>query len=201
MALAANDIIETKIFLTTTGEVAINAFHYRVVAIAGASLTEQQVVDLLFTRFQAAYQALMSIAAFYAGLTVQKLRPLPVGAAQFSAAVPVAGTVAGDLMPRQVSGIITKRSVLAGRANRGRMYVAYPSETDNGTGGAPIASYLTRLATLAGLAFVPFTLVSGANSVDLMPVVYHRIAGTSNDVATSLSRNYWATQRRRNNFY
>ena len=201
MALAANDVIEAKIFLTTTGEVAINALHYRVNAVVGASLTEQQVVDLLFTRFSTGYPPLVSSAAFYAGMTVQKIRPLPVGAAQFSSAAPVAGTVAGDLMPRQVSGIITKRSVLAGRANRGRMYVAYPSESDNGTGGAPSAGYITRLATLAGQAFVNFTLTSGANSVDLVPVVYHRILGTSNDVTTSLSRNYWATQRRRNNFY
>lgn len=195
-----NDVIETKIHCTTPGENAINVLHYKVNAVVGPPVADSLWCNAFFVRIQVELTACMANEATFSQVTMQKVLPLPVGAPAFSTSLPIIGSEASDLLPRQVCGMITKRSVLAGRANRGRMYVPYPGEFESNPDGNPTPSYVAKLDTLANRLFVPITLVSGPSSIDILPVILNRLPGTTVGIVGWTPRSRWATQRRRNAF-
>lgn len=55
----------------------------------------------------------------------------------------VAGTSAGDLLPRATSLVVTLRTARAGSSFRGRVYLGGFTETNNGPGGNPDATLQT----------------------------------------------------------
>jgi hypothetical protein len=111
------------------------------------------------------------------------------------------GDNAGDALPRQTSGIISLVTALGGRKNRGRVYVPFPSETDNAIAGHPTAGYVTALGDLAAILTGPYIGVgAGGNTNDLQPVILHRVDGSVTPITGHFERSFWATQRRRGDF-
>lgn len=99
---------------------------------------------------------------------------------------------AGGAAPPQVAALIQKQSGLAGRANRGRMYVPGPVATQIGADGDFEAPALTSWQAAANVWF------DEAVQASLQPVILHTNPAIAPTTITALSVQVLsATQRRR----
>jgi hypothetical protein len=117
------------------------------------------------------------------------------------------GTSSGTALPLEVAAVLTKRTALVGRANRGRIYVPGWATTALGTGNVIAAAALTALnnwgATINGaLSANGYTHVLG----HVARVAYTgstgtqhpaRPAGSVDVTSVSAADNHWDSQRRR----
>lgn len=196
------DIYSVKVFCRITpvvaaAQVSINVLHYRVSAVAGLEKNDQEIADAFDTFWDNPYKTYLSDQASYRGVLVQKIRPLPIAIAVSATAGAGAGTrVAGELLPPQVSGIITKQTLGAGRAKRGRIYMPFPGEGDS-TDAVPNAAYIAALSAFVPLVVSGVTAGVAPNTTSFLPVIYHRATGLTDDINTAVARPYFVTQRRR----
>lgn len=198
--MPVGDIMQVTFVCHTGQQAGLNIRHYRVDAIVLPEPPIQAAADQMSSNFAAAYQALMSNQATFLGALVRRVRPLPPSSPVQGILLSGPGTVGGDILPKQTTGVITVRTALAGRANRGRIYVPFPAETNSDTAGAPTAGYVTNLTALANMHAAVFTVAAGLGSATWTPVIFHRVAGTATPVTTALARPFWGTQRRRGDF-
>lgn len=198
--MAINDIYEAKVYCKCIDQISINVSHYRVNAQAGTGATLPQMAAALASNFAAPFKALLSANADFSAVSLQLIRPLPIGVAQFSTSGAGAGTVVGDTMPRQVAGIFTLTTPFGGRSFRGRKYVPFPGEADGSALAVPTAGYMTRLDALA-TAYQNFLSAGvGGNTSELVPVIFSKTINTSTNITGYTLRSKWATQRRRGSF-
>ncbi|MCJ7620356.1 MAG: hypothetical protein MUP64_09090, partial [Anaerolineae bacterium] len=148
--LAANDIIEVMAVSKTTDQIGLNIFHYQVTAAGGTDVLSRvtQALEAFVTPFSTSLKALMSSSAEFRGYQVRRLNA-PASVWFQDATGAGVGTVAGDMLPRQVAGLLSKRVITPGRRKGGRMYIPFPGEGDNDATSLPSAAYVARLATHA----------------------------------------------------
>lgn len=198
--LALNDLLEFKVYCSLGAQLAINVLHYRVTAITGASTTTASAAARLEFLIQAEYKALLVALATFRGVGVKRLFPSTPTIEEFSSIASGLGDVGGDPLPKQSAGIITKQTGLAGRANRGRMYIPFPGEDSNDGDGDPTAAYVGDLGALAAILEVPQTVGTAPNDATIQPILYHRLDGSFTFLTNFLPRNKWGTQRRRGDY-
>jgi hypothetical protein len=200
--MSVGDIWQIRIFCRMDDQLSINIRHYQTVLTVGpGSVAAQDVADTLRPGFQTAYLNILTEQATFQALSAQKLRPLPVGSEAFSfATLPNDGLRLGDALPRQTCGVISLRTALAGRSNRGRLYAPFPAEVDNEADATPTPDYVTRLVVLASLLDDDQMVVSGAVTETLRPAVLHRSTMTVEFITSTIPRQVWGTQRRRGSF-
>jgi hypothetical protein len=184
----------------TANQVGINVVHYVAGAIVGASQTDLQAAQAYDTVLAPKYKAVLSAQARYRGCSLQVLTPAPPYIPQISVGFDGVGSVAGDMMAGQVSGIISTQTPLAGRKYRGRVYIPFPGEVDNDTTGIPVGGYVTAIDQIATILFNPLTVTTGGNQVTLSPVIFHRATNLYTFISGYISRQKWATQRRRGSY-
>lgn len=194
------DKIEVRFFCQQEEQGSVNVRHYDIVGKAGNGVTQEAIADAMGAKFADALKDLMTPLADYRGCGVRRISPLPLTIEALSAADSGVGTVAGDPLPGQVSGIITLTTLFAGKRFRGRFYAPFPGEADNTTNGRPSTAYVTRLAILMNLLDDNVIVTSGADSNTCMPVVRSRKFGLWTQVIECFARTRWATQRRRGNY-
>lgn len=198
--MAVGDRYEVKIFCFHAEQGSVNVCHYVVANDVGSLATPQQIADEFSTLIGAAYRPCMAATALYYGLSMQFIGPGAPLTPVNSIAGQGNGTGAGELLPRQVAGIFSKRTTFAGRRNRGRFYAAFPSEGLNDTDASPTAAYLTNLTTLAGVVFDPPDLDPGAGPFLMDLAIRHADDGSMTLVQSVAVKDRWATQRRRGSF-
>lgn len=196
MPIIVGDVVRVIFSCWQDGQLGLNIRHFVCTSTAGGGADPQPAADDFFDLFDDAYADLLVTTAFFLGCSVRVLSPPPLPAAALSSQAAIAGLVAGDALPAQVSGIITLQTALAGRANRGRVYVPFPSESDSGADHRPGANYMTSLGALVTLLTATHTVGSGANTSILAPVIRHA-NGTFEPITGATARQAWATQRRR----
>lgn len=198
--LKLNDVAEVKLANTFTDQLALNIRHYLVAAVTGGSATDQEAADQLASLFKPSYNALCNAASAFFGAQAQVIRPVTTLPAH-STAPAAANGITGAALPRQDCGLITLRTNLVGRANRGRFYVPFPSTIDNLPSGEPVPGYVIRLGTMA-LVILQTVTVGGAGggTAQLTPVIFHRKTGLVTSLVNFVVRTSWATQRRRGSF-
>lgn len=196
------DIYEVRFFCEDSGQrqASVNVRHYRIVSVAGSGVTNQVMADFLSSNLNGEYKAVLSASAQYRGCGVRRIKPLPAETETFSSTGQGAGVGNGNSLPTQTCGIITLRTSLGGPRYRGRAYIPFPSEGDNNLNGLPEATYITGLNALGAKLVAGFTPGSGGNTVDMLPVIYSRKYGTSQDVISYVSRSKWGTQRSRGSY-
>lgn len=196
-----NDIYKVRFvsYWATGQQAGVNVRHYLCTAKAGTGATEAQIAAGLDVSAAPLYKALLSASVQYRGVGIQKIWPLPILVETFTVVNAGAGTVAGDMLPPQSSGLITLLTNQAGRHFRGRLYVAFPGEADQADGSF-IAGYTTRLGSLATMLVTPYTAGIGGNTNVFQPVVYNRVAHTTTNLITTTIHSNVATQRRRGTF-
>lgn len=199
--IAVNDIWEVKIGTYCAGQAGLNVRHYIAGVVTGTSATDIQLALLLDNLFAPLYKPLMAFTATYYGVQVQRVQPLPRTSPVVSAANVGIGTGGTSALPTQVSGIVTLQTGFAGRAFRGRAYVPFPSSASNDAVlDRPTPGYVGPLLAL-GVAMRTAALVGTAgNTVNMLPVLYHRATGTSSFLTFARANAKWATQRKRGNY-
>lgn len=194
--LSVNDKLEMKIYCRNEGQVSVNTRHYKVSALTGTGKTDADAAAEFSNQVAAAMRDCLAVGGTFLGISGQILRPIR----RVKVVVTVdngAGTFAGETLPRQVAGLIRLGSETASRHGRGRVYVPFPSEGANSVTGFPTGAYLTVLDVLRDKVTQNITVGAGANTVTLVPVLYHRPTGDTVQVTNGVSAQVWATQRRR----
>lgn len=193
---AVGDFLEITFGCTAEGQNGLNVRHAKVVAQAGAGVTDQVLAEKLSTTFAPEYKGLLSITAAYLGCKVRIMEPIP-GIPAFSNLFAGAGSQPGDILPTQVAGLIKLTSDFGGRQGRGRVYVPFPSESTSDASGDPNADYLTRLQDLGDLFVGTFTAAVALDSTTIQWVVSKSAVGKTIPLKRAVPRTHWATQRRR----
>lgn len=194
--LAVNDILELRYVCQLGPQFSINVRHWRVKTINAGSPTDEDVAIRQESLFSADYKAVMSNSALFYGVSAQLIKPTK---RPFVPSILLRGNgaVNSDPLPPQVAGLISFRTALAGRKNRGRSYIPFAPETESGVTGQPDVVYLGNLSGLATDLSTQQTHVNGGRSVTVEPVLYHRGTGAADLITGFTSRVSFGTQRRR----
>lgn len=150
------------------------------------------------------YRNLLCNLATYNGLTLEDITaPTPFEPQPSDSGVGV-GIAGDEPLPAQVSGIITLKTGLIGRDNRGRRYIPFPAEDDSivtsSNNPYPIGSYVAFLNLLGAKLVTTSVPVGGGNNVTLNGQILHHSDGLTTGLDSYLSRQEWATQRRRGDY-
>lgn len=199
--LQDNDVLLIRPLWVCGTQIGLNMLHYRVTSTTGAGVTDEQAAAEWDDLCAPAYKAICTSQATYRGVDVRRIAPTLTAPLTWTVSLG-AGGVAADAMSRQTCGIITKRSLLAGRANRGRIYLSFPAETSNDSTGSPNGTYLVGAQALADLVCGDIAVISlaPAGTAILRPIIRHVLLGTNTDIADGLARNKWATQKSRGDY-
>lgn len=195
-----NDILEVKVYCQAAEQLAINILHFHVLPPGTGPITDKEIAAHLDANLVAFYIAIMAPTASYIGLTVQVVggsTPKPYVVSNVHTAV---GTVAGDLMPRQTAGLVTKLTNGIGRSNRGRIYLPFPGEADNQSTGIPTAGYVARMTNLTNYLTSAITAVGAGGNAKLQIILRHRLTGLYTDMNGVRNNQKWGTQRRRGSY-
>lgn len=195
--LAVGNIVELKVFNSLGSQIAINVFHFQVTATSGASITDQQAVDGFAAGVAPLYKTWMPATALHLGCRLQVIQPLPIPVFVKNTTSAGIGARGADAMAPAVSICITKRTALAGRQFRGRVYLPFFAEDQNDASGNPTAGATNDSAGLANYILTQKIINPGGGSATMVPVVYRRVNGTGTPVVSYTVRDRWATQRRR----
>lgn len=200
--MAVGDIFEFRLFTSFNEQIAINVLHYKEQTPTNPfALDHNSVLAAIATAIEPVFIDCVTADATYEGCTLQRIFPTvaPV-------VTNVLGSAAGDggATPtgRQLSGIITKRTVIAGRRGRGRIYVPFPAaDTVTDDTGMPTAAYVALLQELADEMEDEQTVSVGADTLGFKPCVYNRDDPAASPlITTCLARSKFATQRRRGDY-
>jgi len=201
--LVLNATYACKAWTQFAEQIGINTFHYRVITVGGGAdtATIEELAAQFSTVVNADMKALMTTNASFIGVTVQRVSAAG-DAPVFNSSDAGAGTVAGDSLPRQATGLITWRTATAGAKGRGRTYTPFPSEAQNDAGSTPSAVYQANLATLA-TDLRDFQTVTSATMIanEIQLGIWSQVpVGTFRPVTDYQIRGKWATQRRRGSY-
>lgn len=199
MPLAVNDILEFKRYCFLNNQVSVNTMHYRITAITPGTLI-QDIVDAYDATEAPLVRPMLVVDATYRGVSGQKIR----GATE-NLALSVANTGVGTggvvPLPSQTCGIVTKRSLQAGRSGRGRMYWPFPATVDcDPATGQPVALYISGLdawATASIAITIGFLTVPGFGMRAVLKQSLVADYTLWPELASWTSQLKWATQRRR----
>lgn len=198
--MAVGDIIKVRFLATRGSQLGQNIRHYRISTEVTGGATYQEIADNINTTASPLYRELLSSAATFQGVAVQKIQPLPMLLEFMSTGTPGAGLRSGDPLPGQCSGIITLRTSLAGRAFRGRAYVPFPAEMSCDEGSQTTALYFGDLQDLGGFLVTGVTVVGATGTTTLVPGIHRRGTSQIQDLVGFTARNVFATQRRRGSY-
>ncbi len=204
--LAVDDIVEVTTYCKANDQLGLNVFHYKVTQNA-LNNSLGRVVESLeggAAAASATLRSLMPTICAFAGWSVRIYNPGP-SILYYDTTGIGAGTVTGDLLPRQCAGLISKRVNVAGRRKGGRFYMPFPGELDNAETSIPTDGYLARLGDLA--AELLGALTDSGGNILAVPVVAKKtiVAGVTNisttrQIIAMNPKQKWATQRRRGSF-
>ena len=193
-----DDIFQVTFRSIASRDIALNVRHYKVTGVVGAGTTALVAANMFHSVFGPIYAGIMSTDSYFYSALVQKIHPLPLATAVESTLASNQGTRVFDILPNQVCGSITLTTALAGQGYRGRLYVPYPTEDDNDD-GHPNAAYILSLAGFATQLHTSIVAGGVADNVTFSPVLWKRETRTETPVLSAVVRDYWTTQRRRNN--
>lgn len=200
ISFAVADVVQVRLVAGLQQQISVNVLTYVCTAIAGTSDTYQNGAVKFDTLLNAAYKALMCNLAFWRGVGVRRITPTQLSVEYSTIANQGAGTAGASPQAKQISGLIRKVTDRPKEKGRGRLYVSFPSTTDNSSTGNPIAGYITRLNTL-GTALAQNVVVGSApNTATLKPVLWDRSLFQATDIISMPGQAYWATQRRRGDY-
>jgi hypothetical protein len=103
------------------------------------------------------------------------------------------GVVVGTPMPADVSLVISLRTAISNRRNRGRFYLPQPATVNLTSDGRVIADLVTDLGASLAAAWASY------NTANDRPVIYSRAGRTIQNVTSFNVGDLFDTQRRREN--
>jgi hypothetical protein len=198
--MAVGDIIQATFVCRFSEQIGLNVRHYRVFTQLGTGATLPEMAAGFHAAVSGLYPPLLNSQATFEGVMISKIFPLPPSVPVASIPAGIPGVVTGDALPRQVAGLLRARTAFAGRSQRGRVYVPFPSEASSAFDGSPILAYLSALGELGGALFDSYTFGTLPNQSIISPVIWHRMTSTFDLITSIAVATQWATQRRRGSF-
>lgn len=195
--MAIGDIRRVTVHCTSGNQQSVNVLHLITTAEAGGGLTDAEIAGLHSSTMATPMKSCLGVGASYLGLKVSRIHPLPATDVKASVVGAGVGVRTGDQLPYQAAGILTLKTALAGRRNRGRMYVPFPAEESNNVTGQPDVIYTAALDALGTVLLGPFAYVVGARSTTLAPYLKNKSHPAGPQITSYIVRAYFATQRRR----
>jgi len=196
MALAVLDVLKARLASSEFNQFAINVKFLQVTGVTAPIPTEQDVANTLDSFMGASLKPLMTSDASWYGAAAQKVFP-SVGLEFTSNAHTGAGTAGTNPLPSQTCGLLKLSTFVAGRRQRGRMYVPFPDEVFNDVTNRPTAAYLVLLNNLGAGLLNPFSVTGVAGgTATLSWGMWNGISGFRG-YSFGAARDFWATQRRR----
>jgi len=185
-------------------QMGMNVRHFFVESIVGDPVDDDLVAEGISGHFANEYKALIAGDARYMGVTLRIVEPTPFPTT-FSTQGQGDGVNLPDILPGQVSGLITLRSETPGPAGRGRVYVPWPYKAaDSATGDAPLSSYVALLNALALFFTAGTPIVINSSTYEMTNIVYRPAIGAvpsvQSPITKAFGRSLWATQRRRGGY-
>jgi len=181
-------------------QVAFTQLHYRITAADGLK-TGATFAQELSALTHVAFKACLTNLAIFRGIIVQRVFPKPVSFPENNTTNAGAGAGGATPLPRQVSGIITTQTDFGGPRFRGRMYIPFPPTAfQDAATAAPTAAYKTALDGFRTLAIALLSDQIAPGTADARPCLMDPVTGGTTDITSSLSRQRWATQRRRGDY-
>jgi len=199
--LTNDDIISVKSFCFMQNQLGLNVLHYRVTETGGVP-TDEIAANYFRALIGPLVIAIMADLANFQGVGVQILSPTAFPTIYDAEDPPLAGQVAGDPLPKQTCGLITKRTGFVGRAGRGRVYLPFPAESDSTILDVPSAGYIALMEDYAAALLVINTMTVGGDTAGFIPVIFGSVPGPNQakPITSWTKRTRWATQRRRSDF-
>lgn len=153
-----------------------------------------------------ALQPFLHTGTIFSGVSLRDVNTINQALITSSSAGP-AGTGTGNPVPSEVAAVITLRTALVGRANRGRVFIPGWATAALGPGDTIIAAALTALTNWAGtisgaLSASSYTWVIGQKAraayTGSTGAAHPARAATSTAITSTVIRdNHWDSQRRR----
>lgn len=193
----AGDTLQARVVCYTPTQIALNILCYNVVSITGTGANLFEIATNMEAVWSTSYKAMMPSTAGWRGVGLKNLYP------PATLEVPIItnagpGTGGSNLLPTQTTGIIRFLSGFAGRANRGRAYMPFPSTSYISADGSPTTGWTALMVGQAILFGPTIVVVGGGGTSTLRHRIRHRSVGLSSlDVITYGTPKVWAVQHRR----
>lgn len=194
--LSAGDLIRIATYCQSGNQVAQNVSIWVVNSVVGGDYPLQGLAGPISSTIGPLHKGFMSSTAKYLGVRVNRFAPA-ASDSYSSVAAAGFGSNISDPMPGQVAALLSIRTGLAGRSNRGRKYIAFPPESYNSATGGLTNTALLQLALIGDFYTTRFESTVAGATLSLDPVILSRKLGVSQFSITYLMRENWATQRRR----
>jgi hypothetical protein len=200
-SLIPTDVLEIRVYTKGgTNQEGLNVLHYRVVSVGSTPSTDADIASGISAVLAPRYKPMMYSTSAYDGVQVSIVSrtPRPVTQVYNSDAGP--GTGGTGQMPPQTCGLISWRTLLGGRAFRGRTYIPFPSSDMNSATGFPTTGYATLTINLANAILGYAGTSIAGRTATLAPVIWHKLTRTTTDIWNAFLGEKWATQRRRSEY-
>ena len=198
--MLVGDYVTIRCWCTDTEQASVNTFHYKVLTTVGLGGSDTVAAPLVEALFAPLYKAIINNNAKWDGLTLQIHRVTADYAAVPATANAGSGTGGAVSLPRQVAGLTTWRTALAGRKYRGRTYWPFPPAAFDVGDGTPTVAAVTAMNAVATLASGIAFLGDDINYSTCQLVIRNKpvtlVPWTSNAVTNGITNTHWATIRR-----
>lgn len=215
--LVQGNIIQSRTWVTSGDQAAVNVRHWVVETHTGNGAELVDFAAALNTALSTPYKAAIATVAVYRGVQTSRIWPLPPTVAENAVTGAGPGVNAGEVLPKQCSGLVGLTTDLAGRKFRGRVFIPFPHEGNNSATAVPDALYLGFLDSIGNAYSSNYTPGVGPDTSFVKPCLPTRVLragtgpGTPNPPRYDLTggrtlitgyivRPFWATQRRRGSY-
>jgi hypothetical protein len=199
--MALLDKYELKTYCVSGDQVAINVRNWRIIREDTGGALPQEIIDTYSLNVSILHKNWMPAAARFIGCSLTLANVIPPTVPPYTSHLGVGdGNRSGDLLPKQVAGLIHLHGTLAGRHGRGRMYIGFGTEVWNGPGGTVIGAALTVLDALRLFYAQAHDFVGATGTTRLEPCLRDRATNAYTLILDSIVDDRWATQKRRGDF-
>jgi hypothetical protein len=198
--LVVNDVIKAQIWCQDNEQSSVNTFHYKVTAISGPAPSLEDFLGQWSGVVMGPMANCIADLAEVVGCRAQIVLPLPLFTAIQTTGAPTPGLGGAVGSARQVAGLISWRTALAGPGGRGRTYLPFVSASDMTGIGLPTPEYVAR-ATAFGTAIGNFkSVTSGGGTATVAVCIRNLKKGTQTVITEGVIQTKWATQKRRGSY-
>lgn len=200
----ANNVISFRTWAVDNEQAAVCTVNWLCSGIAGTGGTLTQAAVAFDAAIAAAWKGVMNSGAEYRGVQAY-LNVIPLPAFATGNANAGAGTLTGNAMARQATGLLRWTTLNAGPAFRGRLYLPFPSVGIDDPGGVPANTYIAA-GNVVGADMLGFTTFgSGGNTSTGYCVLLHRknkagVVPAPTQIVLGACQPKWATQKRRGSY-
>jgi hypothetical protein len=206
-ALAAGNILEFVVVCTIPDQTSETVYHAVVAAVAGG-ITDADAAFSFSAQVSVPFTSWLCSYATYYGSSCRILYGVPTNRAQGDRNLTNPGLIGLPPTPSQCRGLVEYQTNLAGRSQRGRSYIPFPSSVWVTAAGFVTAPGLLALQTIATFwNGTPRVLVRGGGSATINPIILHRgpylppppprpVPGTYDRIVSSTVSARFATQRK-----